>query len=289
APGARVHLGLGATGDRPDEAIEGLGEIAGKSADHIVLAHKPKYFRGRTLEDMDGHLRAGLSRVGVVEVESHPTELGGLQAILPALQPGDVLAFMSHEQQVETVGWLEAQWATPDDARTIRRKVVQARGEHEAEAEIAAIWALDDAQERVPLAQALSGSHPGDPRLVFEWASTLDAAGDEAAAAPLYRQALAGGLRQPHRHRAQLQAASSYRVLGELEGSLEMLDEVAPSHAAEPSVVAFRALTLAESGRTLEAVADLVDVLVDTASDDDTAAYRRALHAYAAQLRQGRG
>ncbi len=288
APGARVHLGLGATGDRPDEATEALGEIAGKSADHVVIAHKPKYFRGRTLEHLDARLRAGLSRVGVVEVDSHPTELEGLQAMLPTLHPGDVLAFMSHEQQAENVAWLEGLGATADDARTIRRKVVQARGEHECEAEIAALWALPDPVARIPLARALSEAHPKDARLVYEWAGTLDAAGDEAAAVPLYRQALADGLREPHRHRAQLQAASSYRVLGQPDEAFGLLDEVARSHPGEAAVVAFRALTLADTGNAREAVADLVDALVDHASDDDTAAYRRVLHAYAAQLREPR-
>lgn len=288
APGARVHLGLGATGDRPDEAIEGLGEIAGKSADHVVIAHKPKYFRGRTMEEMDAHLLVGLSRVGVVEVESHPSELEGLRALLPSLRPGDVLAFMSHDQQAETVALLRGLGASADDAKTIRRKVVQARGEHEAEAEIAAIWALADPVARVPLAQDLSEAHPEDSRLVYEWAGTLDAAGDEADAVPLYRRALAGGLREPHRHRALLQAASSHRVLGQPDDALGLLDEVALSHPGEAAVVAFRALTLADTGRAHEAVADLVDALVDHASDDDAAAYRRVLHAYAAQLRERR-
>ena len=288
APGARVHLGLGATGDRPDEAIEGLGEIAGKSADHVVIAHKPRYFRGRTLEDLDVRMRVGLSRVGVVEVESHPTELEGLQAMTPSLHPGDVLAFMSHEQQAENVTWLEGLGATADDARTIRRKVVQARGEHESEADIAAIWAIDDPVARIPLARALSEAHPKDARLVYEWAGVLDAAGDEAAAVLLYLQALADGLREPHRHRAQLQAASSYRVLGQPDEALGLLDEVARSHPGEVALVAFRALTLVDTGAAREAVADLVDALVDHASDDDTAAYRKALHAYAAQLREPR-
>jgi cyanophycin synthetase len=59
APGARVHLGLGGTGDRPDDAIQGLGEIAGKGADHVVLAHKPQV-PARSLHR--GHRRAPADR-----------------------------------------------------------------------------------------------------------------------------------------------------------------------------------------------------------------------------------
>jgi hypothetical protein len=52
-------------------------------------------------------------------------------------------------------------------------------------------------------------------------------------------------------------------------------------------VAAFRALVLVDAGRAGEAVADLVDSLVDHAADEDAAAYRRSLHAYATQLRSG--
>ncbi len=287
APGARVHLGLGATGDRPDEAIEGLGEIAGRGADHVVLAHKPHYLRGRTVEDIEAHLRAGLARVGVAETESYPAETEGLRALLPSAGDGDVVALMCHDQRPEVTAWLIALGATPDDARAIRRKVVAARGEHELEAEIAALWALDDPAERVREAERLSAGHPGDPRLLFEWAGALDVAGDEAAAVQRYHDALEGGLREPHRHRAQIQAASSYRNLGQPEAALHLLDEVSATNPGSASVSALRALALLDLGDARTAVADLVDALLDHAADEDTTAYRRALHAYAAQARLG--
>ncbi|WP_411285779.1 tetratricopeptide repeat protein [Lapillicoccus sp.] len=285
APGARVHLGLGATGDRPDEAIEGLGEIAGKGAAHIVIAHKPKYLRGRTIEDIDEHLRAGLGRVGFVEAESFGSEIEGIQAMMQAVTDGDVAALMCHDQREEVARWLAGLGATPDDARSVRRKVVAARGEHEAEAEIAEIWAASDDAERVMLAERLSQRQPGDPRLLFEWASALDAAGEEVRAVPLYHEALEHGLREPHRHRAQIQTASSCRNLGQPEAALQLLDEVSVAHPGSAPVAVLRALALLDTGRAEEAVADLVDALLDHASDEDTTAYRRVLHARATELR----
>ena len=285
APGARVHLGLGATGDRPDEAIEGLGEIAGKGADHIVIAHKPTYLRGRTIEDIDGHLRVGLGRVGVVEAESFGSEIEGIHAMMRAVTDGDVAALMCHDQREEVTRWLAGLGATADDARTVRRKVVAARGEHEAEAEITEIWAATDDAERVTLAAQLSQGHPGDPRLLFEWASALDAAGEAVRAVPLYHQALEQGLREPHRHRAQIQTASSYRNIGQPEAALQLLDEVSVAYPGSASVAALRALALLDTGRAEEAVADLVDALLDHASDEDSTAYRRALHAHASEVR----
>ncbi len=288
APGARVHLGLGATGDRPDEAIEGLGEIAGKVADHIVLAHKPGYLRGRTIEELDEHLRAGLARVGVAEVESFGSELEGIDAVVRPLGDGDVLAFMTHDQRPQVTARLEELGATVDDARAIRRKVVVARGEHEAEAQIAELWANPDAAERVALAERLSEAHPRDARLLFEWACALAAAGQPESAVAGFERALSAGLREPHRRRAQLRAASVFRDLGDPGRALDLLDEVEASQPGNVSAVVLRALTQLDSGQAAEAVADLVDALLDHAADDDTAAYRQDLHAQAQAVRTGR-
>ena len=103
----------------------------------------------------------------------------------------------------------------------------------------------------------------------------------------LYERALAGGLREPYRHRAQIQAASTLRNLGEPEQALRLLDEVDVTYPGNVAVAAFRALVLVDPGRPDEAVANLVDSLVDHAADDDAAAYRRSLHGYATRLRRG--
>ncbi|HVD21715.1 MAG TPA: tetratricopeptide repeat protein [Lapillicoccus sp.] len=289
APGARVHLALGGTGDRSDEAIQALGEMAGKGADHVVVAHKPKYLRGRTLAEVDQHLRTGLARVGIGEVESYDTEMEGLLAVVPTLGDGDVLAFMCHDSQAAIRVWLADHGGTVDDPRTIRRKVVAARGEHELESEIAELCAMTDDAARIAAAERLVSEHPSDERLVFELAGAYDAAGDPARAIGLYRSALAAGLREPYRHRAQIQAASTLRNLGDHDGALRLLDDVDVTHPGNVAAAAFRALTLADAGRSGDAVADLVDALVDRAADEDAVAYRRSLKRYAAQLRAGCG
>ena len=289
APGARVHLALGGTGDRSDEAIQALGEMAGKGADHVVVAHKPKYLRGRTLAEVDQHLRTGLARVGIGEVESYDTEMEGLLGVVPTLGDGDVLAFMCHDSQAAIRVWLADHGGTVDDPRTIRRKVVAARGEHELESEIAELWAMTDDAVRIAAAERLVSEHPSDERLVFELAGAYDAAGDPARAIGLYRSALAAGLREPYRHRAQIQAASTLRNLGDHDGALRLLDDVDVTHPGNVAAAAFRALTLADAGRSGDAVADLVDALVDRAADEDAVAYRRSLKRYAAQLRAGCG
>jgi len=285
APGGRVHLGLGLAGDRTDELLEAIGEIAGLRADHVVAAHKAHYLRGRTMADLEGHLRVGLARAGVADIDSHETELAGLQALVPSAADGDVVALMCHAERSEVTAWLAEQGATADTPQDVRRKVVAARGEHELEAAISELWDLADDQARVRAAGELREQHPADARLTFEYAGALDAAGREQEAIPLYRESLDAGLREPHRHRARIQLASSLRVTGQSDLAYALLTELAAERPGSVAVEAFRALAGVDSGQATRAVADLVDTLLHHAGDEDSLSYREALQAYAAELR----
>ncbi|NNM44886.1 tetratricopeptide repeat protein [Knoellia koreensis] len=285
-PGAQVHLGLGLAGDRTDDLLESMGEIAGLRADRVVAAHKEHYLRGRTMEELESHLRAGLARAGVAEIESYETELDGLKALVPGATDGDVVALMCHSERAQVAAWLAEQGATADGPDGIRRKVVAARGEHELEQQIAEVWALDDDAERIAVTQRWLAERPRDPRLAFEHASALDAAGQESEAIEAYRAALAAGLREPHRHRARIQLASSLRVTGQADTAYDLLGELADERPGNVAVQAFRALAAADTGRADGAIADLVDLLLQHAGDEDTQAYSGALSRYAAQLRE---
>ncbi len=284
-PGGRVLLCVGMPGDRTEEAIRGVGSLAGRGADLVTLAHRRRYVRGRTAEQIDDLLRVGLGSVGVGTVVTHPGETEALQAMVDLALPGDVVGLVCHEQRAEVADLLAALGATADDPAAIRRKVVAGRGEHEAEADIAAMWARPDLAARVEAGRVLADRFPGDPRITYELACAVDASGDRAAAVTLYHRALDAGLPEPHAHRARLQAAAAHRDLGRPLVALQLLDEVLASHPGNAVVSALRALTLHEAGRHDEAVADLVDALLDHSGDDDATAYRDALRAAAVEVR----
>jgi cyanophycin synthetase len=283
-PGSAIHLGLGTGGDRTDEILQRLGELAGRRADRVSVVHKESYLRGREMADLEAQLGAGLARVGVAEVDSHVSELDGLKALVAMANVGDVLAVMVHADRVRLDAWLTSYGATLDSPRDIRKKVVASRGEHEAEAAIGALRAITDGPSRVAGTQTLLGGDPGDPRLIYELASAHGAAGEEQDAIALYEKACAAGLREPHRHRALLQQASSCRNTGDLTSARTILDALSLERPGSAAVAAFRALTMLDQGEAHTAVADLIDVLLSRSGDADDQEYRVALHRHTGEL-----
>ncbi len=98
-PGSRLLLGLGAVGDRQDDLIEKLGEIAARDSDVLAIAHKQRYLRGRDLDALDAILRAGAERVGVTDIDSYPTEVEGLAGLVKQAEPGDAVGLMCHAER----------------------------------------------------------------------------------------------------------------------------------------------------------------------------------------------
>ncbi|MGA8209967.1 MAG: Mur ligase family protein, partial [Nocardioidaceae bacterium] len=126
-PGARLLLALGAVGDRQDGLVASLGEVGARDADVVVVAHKERYLRGRTTEELDELFRAGAARVGVPELVSHPTEVAGLAALVEQAEPGDVVALMCHEDRQGVYDWLAEHGFVTDTPETLREKVRTAR------------------------------------------------------------------------------------------------------------------------------------------------------------------
>jgi cyanophycin synthetase len=122
-PGCRLLLGLGAIGDRTDDLIEMLGEIGARDSDVVAIGHKLHYLRGRSVEELEGLIRAGAERVGVTDVPAYDTEVACLAALVDHAQPGDVVGLMCHAERQEVYAWIAAHGGTPDSPETLRDKV----------------------------------------------------------------------------------------------------------------------------------------------------------------------
>ena len=151
---------------------------------------------------------------------------------------------MCHAERVLLHDWLTGHGGTVDAAATIRRKVIASRGEHEAEDAIAdAVGRGRPGGAGAAPAEAVDAQTRQDARLTFELAGALDAAGEEREARPLRTTRPSRcGLREPHRHRALIQKASSLRHLGGADEACTLLDDLADERPGSAAVVAFRAL-----------------------------------------------
>ncbi|MBS1675084.1 MAG: tetratricopeptide repeat protein [Actinobacteria bacterium] len=152
-----------------------------------------------------------------------------------------------------------------------------------------AVWqnrTLSD-RDRIDAIDVLAGElGTAHPVALFERAGARDSAGDELAAEPLYRAALAAGLDPRRRTRAVIQLASTLRNLGRTEESLALLaDEYAATEngTLHDEAAAFYALALASSGEERRALSVALTVLAPHLT-----LYTRSVRGYAAELVQGR-
>jgi len=113
---------------------------------------------------------------------------------------------------------------------------------------------------------------------LFEQAGMWDSTGRSDLAVPLYREALDRGLSEDRRRRAVIQLASSLRNVGELQQAEALLrgESGRGSDELDDAVVAFHALTLADLGRTGEALSMTLKALAP-----HLVRYQRSLSAYA--------
>jgi cyanophycin synthetase len=118
---------VGTAGDRPDELIRSVGEIAARRADRVVVGEKERYLRGRDRAELPRLLREGAAVVGTSDVPVHPTELAGLQALFAESAPGDVCALMAPAERDQLLAWLGEQGARLLDPGELRARVASLR------------------------------------------------------------------------------------------------------------------------------------------------------------------
>lgn len=125
-PGARLLLAMGTAGDRTEDLLSGLAEIAARDTDRLVIVQKDSYLRGRTAAETDAIFRAAAAGVGVEDVPSFADELSGLEALVAESQPGDVIGVMCHTQREILDAWIRERGGCVDSPNVLRDKVVAA-------------------------------------------------------------------------------------------------------------------------------------------------------------------
>jgi hypothetical protein len=117
---------IGAAGDRPDDALEGIGRIAATRAQRVVVKEILHYLRGRERESVVSHLLTGIRSAGyTADVPVYETETEALRtelALPPAAgeAPGArrVVVMTCHQERREVFELLDEMGARPIDVAT---------------------------------------------------------------------------------------------------------------------------------------------------------------------------
>jgi cyanophycin synthetase len=123
-----VWLAYGSAGDRSDEIMHGLGEIAARGADHVAVVELHRYLRGRKPEDVVDRLRRGAVDGGATEVPVFRTEIEGLVWLLDRSKPGDVIGITALAQRPEVFGLMDDRGGRRVGPARCRELVRRARG-----------------------------------------------------------------------------------------------------------------------------------------------------------------
>jgi predicted Zn-dependent protease len=137
-------------------------------------------------------------------------------------------------------------------------------------------------QEAITLLEVVLAASPDDPVALYHLGSAHDSAGHEAEAVEPYRRALAGGLDPGLALAARIQLASTLRNLGETRESVESLEAAVAEHPQHRAARTFLALALVSDDRAIEAVKQLLDLLLTNPGPPER--YARSLRNYTDDL-----
>jgi tetratricopeptide (TPR) repeat protein len=138
----------------------------------------------------------------------------------------------------------------------------------------------DELEESQALLLELLEQYPGDPLVLYEVGGSFDVMGNEPEAIPYYQQAVEAGLEGSDLQECLVCLGSSYRVTGEFEKAVDILEQTVEQFPDRNSGRVFLALAYYSDGQEDEAVRLLLDILLKTTNDEDILAYADPLDYY---------
>jgi len=126
----------------------------------------------------------------------------------------------------------------------------------------------------------LLDEYADDPLVLFEVGGSFDVLGEERHAIPYYQQAIDAGLEGADLQECLVCMGSSYRVIGEFQRAITVLEKAVAQFPEDHSGHVFLALAYYSDGREDEAVSMLLDILLKTTKDEHILAYSDPLDYY---------
>jgi cyanophycin synthetase len=122
-PGAEFWMAFTTAGDRSDEILHGMGYLAGRGADHVVIAELLGFLRGRDRDDLIRRLVAGAEDGGAKDVPVFIDEAHALMWMLEHAKPYDLVAVTPLVQRPEIFALLKDRMAKRIGPKRLRQLV----------------------------------------------------------------------------------------------------------------------------------------------------------------------
>jgi predicted Zn-dependent protease len=159
------------------------------------------------------------------------------------------------------------------------------RPQAERLAEAIALYDAGRAAAALPLLVALAAELPNDAITQVQTAWAHDTLGFEAEAVAYYQRALTLGLPEPELEGLVLGLGSNYRNVGRLDESVELLRRGSRDYPDNVAMRCFLALALHSAGDANDALATVLEVVLDACPSPSVERYRRSLSSYRDDLR----
>jgi tetratricopeptide (TPR) repeat protein len=138
----------------------------------------------------------------------------------------------------------------------------------------------DELDDSLELLEELLSEYPDDPQVLFEVGGAYDVLGLEAEAIPHYKNAVEKGLEDGDLQECLICLGSCHRAIGEFQESVDVLEAFTDRFPDNRAGLPFLALAYYSNQNYMEAVSLLLDLVLDTSSDEDIQAYADTLDYY---------
>ena len=142
----------------------------------------------------------------------------------------------------------------------------------------------DELDDSLGLLEELLSEYPDDPLVLFEVGGAYDVLGLEAEAIPHYKKAVEEGLEDGDLQECLICLGSCHRAIGEFQESVDVLEAFIVRFPDNRAGLPFLALAYYSNQDYKEAVSLLLDIVLDTSSDEDILAYADPLDYYREHL-----
>ncbi len=138
----------------------------------------------------------------------------------------------------------------------------------------------DDLEASQEILLNLLAEHPNNPLVLHEVGGSYDVMGEEKQAIPYYQKAIKAGLDGNDLQECLVCLGSSQRNVGDFEDAVTTLEKVVAQFPDNNSGKVFLALAYYSDAREDEAVQLLLELLLETTSDENILAYADPLDYY---------